>query len=255
MSKRLHLVVIIGLVGALVFGATLAQASEWGGYTLPVSGTRNTCTRAVGDNLSINVIDNLPTGFSGSESFSVSVPGVGVVAGYGDGLVEGPAGGPNIITVVVSAAYSVPANTSISVSYTSFRQPEFQGDSATYTLDYNCTTGVTTSSGLPFNDTRVNQQAAASAALYCIENAGLEIWSINASGRGEYAFTATNREISRVPFNPTVNTVIDQAQGPRGLIQVYRLTSGEIQLVSPGEAGDDTKVYNFIFPGCIARSG
>lgn len=255
MSKRVYFVGIISLLAAVIFGASFAQASEWGGYTLPLGGNANTCSRAAGATLSINVIDNLPTGISGSESFTISVPGVGVVAGYGDGVVEGPAGGPNVITVAVTAAYTVPANSSITVSYTSYRQREFTGDSATYTLDYNCTTGITVSSGLPFNDDRVNQQGAASAALYCIENSGIEVWSIDARGQGAYAFTASNRDISRVAFNPTVNTVVDQALGSRGLIQLYRLTSGEFQLVSPGEAGDDSKVYNFIFPGCIARAG
>ncbi|MDX2141677.1 MAG: hypothetical protein SF123_26555 [Chloroflexota bacterium] len=253
MRQHKSLVISFLVLVVALFSTSLAGATEFGGLSLPYSAQANTCTRAVGDQLSVNVVDNITYGVNASEGFTVSVPGVGIVASYADDVVAGPAGGPNIVTVNIGAAYSVPANTLITVAFTSYERQNFQGNSITFNMEYNCTTGAAVNGGAPFRDARVNQQQFASAAIYCLSNGWLEVWAIDALGNGTQLFTSTLREINRVPLNPTVNTVIEQAQGPRGLIQLYRLTSGEFQLVSPGQASDSSKVYNFIFPGCIAR--
>lgn len=251
---KLHRMVVIAVVmAALIVAAAPAFATEFGGYTVPFGARANTCARTAGDTLAITVIDNLSPFVAASEAFSITVPGVGQVAGYGDAEVRGPLGGQNVINVVVSTTYNVPANTVLTVEFIAYEFANFGGRSATTRMDYNCTTGEVISGGAPFRDGRVNQDQEASAILFCRENGWIDVWSVDARGQGQFLFTTTAREMARVPVNPQVNTVIEQAAGPRGVIQLYRLTSTEFQLVSPGQGSDDSKAYNFIFPGCIAR--
>jgi hypothetical protein len=250
-----HFTALLTVLLLLTMGVFSAAASEFGGYTAPFNGRAETCTRAVGETLAITVIDNIAPGITASEAFSISAPGVGQVAGYGDPDVTGPLGGQNVINVVVSTAYSVPANSILTIDFIAYENANFSGRSATTRLEFNCTTGAHVSGGAAFRDGRINQQAQASAALFCRDNGWIEVISIDARGQGQDLFVTTGREIARVLATPQVNTVIEQAQGPRGFIQLWRLTSGEFQLVSPGQGSDDSKVYNFIFPGCIARRG
>lgn len=93
-------------------------------------------------------------------------------------------------------------------------------------------------------DGRANSyELAAPLAVYC-ENDGIAVYAIGPESKGEWAFFSSAEEIAAVPQNPEVNTVIEQGLG----IRLFRLTSGEFQIVSP--LLQDGTTYNFMFDAC-----
>lgn len=97
-------------------------------------------------------------------------------------------------------------------------------------------------------DGRVNaEDRAAEAAIYCTRY-GVEIYDLNNSGRGDFVFRSTWREIAAIPEKPEENMLIEGVPG----FALYRLTSGEMQLNGPADW--EGKQYVFIWNGCEAPS-
>lgn len=72
-----------------------------------------------------------------------------------------------------------------------------------------------------------------------------EIYAIDALGHGSLAFQVTQDQIDAVDV-PEVNTLIAEGSG----VSLYRLSSGEFQVVSSPDA--EGKVYNVLFTECSA---
>ncbi|MEL6148969.1 MAG: hypothetical protein AAFV33_19820 [Chloroflexota bacterium] len=85
---------------------------------------------------------------------------------------------------------------------------------------------------------------AAGAAVYCT-TAGIDIYDLDISGNGTFAFRATWAEVEAVPADPAENTLIDSD----GVLALYRLTSGEMQLNAFTE-DYPPREYVFIWDGC-----
>lgn len=90
--------------------------------------------------------------------------------------------------------------------------------------------------------------SAAEAAIYCTSS-GVDVYDLDFSGNGAFAFRATWAEIDEVPASPAENTLIDGVPG----FALYRLTSGELQLNGPADY--EGKVYVFIWDGCERPEG
>jgi hypothetical protein len=88
----------------------------------------------------------------------------------------------------------------------------------------------------------------AEAAIYCT-SFGVDVYDLDWSGNGDFAFRATWAEIDAVPVNPAENTLIDGVPG----FALYRLTSGELQVNGPADY--EGKVYVFIWDGCARPEG
>jgi hypothetical protein len=101
--------------------------------------------------------------------------------------------------------------------------------------------------GPPFNpgDDRLNRVPWASVAIRC-EGAEVHIYAINSQSQGELVLIATAEEIAAVSATPDVNTLIDST----GAIQLWRLTTGELQVNAPGLEPEPEKIYVFIWAGC-----
>ncbi|RMF76218.1 MAG: LysM domain-containing protein [Chloroflexi bacterium] len=85
-----------------------------------------------------------------------------------------------------------------------------------------------TTSNVPFpNDNRINLEPDAPVALYCVGDV-LEVWRINDIGVGTFSFRVRPNEIRRATNNNR-NTLVDH----RGDVGVFRLTSGELQVIVP----------------------
>lgn len=98
-------------------------------------------------------------------------------------------------------------------------------------------------------DGRANgNDLGASFAVYCKFD-GIEVYGIDfTTSLGQLAFFTTPAEIATVPEFPEVNTIIESGLG----VDLYRLTSGEFQIVGPIEANG--KTYNVIFRECPRQS-
>ncbi|MDX2140463.1 MAG: hypothetical protein SF123_20435 [Chloroflexota bacterium] len=159
-----------------------------------------------------------------------------------------------LVDYIATTPFTFPANTLITITDTWFSDVGRTSLVGQMTVTFDCTTGAIVSGGgaaapLLFADGRVNQQQWASASAYCRTD-GIEVWSIGADGRGQLAFTVTREDVEAMETMPEVNTLLAEAEGPRGTISLWRLTSGEFQLMSPGEGSDSTKLYIFIWSGC-----
>lgn len=119
----------------------------------------------------------------------------------------------------------------------------------TGTTTWSVTVGIGCAGGAGFNpgDGRLNVDAGAPVALYC-QSDGILILDIDSSGKGVNPFFVSQAEIDAVDSSPAANTVIASGVVSRGYITLYRLTSGEFQLVTVDQ--DPSKTYNFIFDGC-----
>ena len=102
--------------------------------------------------------------------------------------------------------------------------------------------------GVPiaFEDGRLNRfDAAAPIVIYPVtinNEVGMNIYAVTNDSRGDFLFQVTPAEIAAVPSNPDVNTPIKVSNN----VQVWRLSSGEFQIVTPTTNGSG-KVYNIIF--------
>jgi hypothetical protein len=177
------------------------------------------------------------TGFNASGEYtSLVFSGTGVVVDY-----QAPAFSfaPNTLITIVDRWYS-DVGRSVLVGELS--------------VTFDCTTGLivgggASSAAMLFADGRVNQEQWASASAYC-RNDSIEVWAIGGDGRGELAFSVAREDIEALGDDLAENTLLGEAEGPRGIISLWRLTTGEFQLMSPGEGGDSTKLYIYIWSGC-----
>lgn len=103
--------------------------------------------------------------------------------------------------------------------------------------------------GSPFTDGRRNPEAWQSAAVYCQPGGRVDVYGINASGRGSLSLRVTKEQIDAVGI-PSVNTIIASAHGPLGEITLWRLTSGEFVVFAPGLPPDTGKTYHYVWGGC-----
>jgi hypothetical protein len=236
----------------LAFSASAAFAAD--PVSTPIAGQADSCTRAAEQALAITVTDALPAG-SFLQELTVSAGSAGQVY-YGANVITGPVTGDSVVQARITSAYGLEAETPIRVTLTTYAgERRTDRVTAARTLVFDCTTGaIEEASDAPFADGRINQHQEASAAVYCGNNGAINIFSIDARGRGEDLFTTTSRELSRVPANPEINTLVEQVTGPRGPIQLWRLNGGLLQIVSPGQAGDNEKNYEFIFSGCSGQN-
>jgi hypothetical protein len=111
--------------------------------------------------------------------------------------------------------------------------------------DRDCFVGVP-----PIADGRVNGfDSWATAAVYC-EDDMVKVYAITAASSGQIAFAVPNSEIAG-RGKPASNTLLDSAPSPLGgTINLYLLTSGELQLVGPSLPPETEKGYSFTFAGC-----
>ncbi|MFN8373408.1 MAG: hypothetical protein U0694_11110 [Anaerolineae bacterium] len=145
-------------------------------------------------------------------------------------------------TGTVTTSATAPANGTGSVFF-------YNSSGTGGTISWTITIGGPNCGGsapLAFTDGRVNPQAWATAVLYCADHA-VQVYDVDNASIGRLLFVVTPEEIAEVGV-PSSNTVIDSATGVRGLVAVYRLASGEFQVVAPDT--EPGKYYSFTWPGC-----
>mgnify|MGYP000601394192 CR=1 FL=1 len=244
-------ILIVILLVALSASASLAAQA---GVSTPIAGDDESCARRAGQVLQITVTDALPDG-AFLQELTISAGSYGQVA-YAAQTVTGPLTGDNTLQAQISNAYSLEPGLLIRATLTTYGgERRTDPIASAKTIVFNCSTGAVEEDGdAPFADGRINQHQEASAAVYCGNNGAINIFSIDARGRGEDLFTTPLRELNAVPANPDVNTLVEQVTGPRGPIQLWRLHGGLLQIVSPGQAGDNEKNYEFVFSGCMGEN-
>lgn len=99
---------------------------------------------------------------------------------------------------------------------------------------------------LAFVDGRVNTDAWATAVVYCIAG-DINIYAVDNESVGRLAFVVTEEEIAEVGV-PSETTVLDSFAGALGQVTLYRLSSGQFQVVAPDT--QPGKSYSFVFNGC-----
>lgn len=97
---------------------------------------------------------------------------------------------------------------------------------------------------IPFHDGRINNMDQwATFAVYCPDD-NIEVYAIDATGAGQIAFTTTPEEVAAVGVPTSGNAIIEEGRG----VTLYRLSSGEFQVVGPRDA--EWKTYNVMFTSC-----
>lgn len=97
---------------------------------------------------------------------------------------------------------------------------------------------------IPFTDGRINNRDQwATFAVYCPDD-NIEVYAIDATGAGQLAFTTTPEEVEAVGVPSSGNVIVEEGRG----VTLYRLSSGEFQLVGPRDA--EWKTYNVMFTSC-----
>lgn len=92
-------------------------------------------------------------------------------------------------------------------------------------------------------DARINRQAYASASIYCdAANGQLVVYDIDADGNGVEAFSVPFADLPPTPTD--ANVLVLQQSG----LSLYRLTTGEYQLI--GSADAEGKSYVVVWDGC-----
>jgi len=242
-SINTRFILLLGLIVACLAAAGVVSAANEYVITSVPAGQ---CSGSRIDTIqSINVTSQL------YGSYTISAAGFSTTNTY----TGAPFTGSGIVVdYIATMPFSFPANTLITITDSWFSDVGRTILVGQLTVTFDCTTGVIVSGGgatapLLFADGRVNQQQWASASAYCRTDS-IEVWAIGADGRGQLAFTVAREDVEAVGTTPEVNTLLGEAEGPRGTISLWRLTSGEFQLMSPGEGGDSTKLYVFIWSGC-----
>lgn len=140
--KRLSfisLIIVFGLALALVGARTpdrVESASVQPSWEI-LEGEPNSCT--ISSNFTIQVYINNPS--AASEQGQLTVPGYGQVGNTVDSVFAGI--GVFNFTIFNSTPYSVPAHTPITLTVTTYNQPNFLGGvSYVDTMTWDCTTGL-----------------------------------------------------------------------------------------------------------------
>lgn len=107
--------------------------------------------------------------------------------------------------------------------------------------------------GIGLDDGRINwMDNAQTAAVYCEADGSITLLAISQqTGRALYALRAAIRDIVRIGI-PTTDPVLIR-QDSRQDMRLYRLSSGEFQVVAPytdAVNGTAPNGYNFIWAGC-----
>ena len=166
--------------------------------------------------------------FASNSYSNSSAKGVGVIIVIG--------GAHNAFHSAGSFAAGQATATTTTTGYVQFINDSRPGETLNWSLSYGATCGQTT---LTFTDGRVNSHdAVESAAIYCEGDNSVTVWIV-VNSVGYFDFTATTKEINKVPVQPAKNTLIKSGMG----IALYRLTTGELQVNAPNN-------YVFIWKGC-----
>ncbi|MDX2077636.1 MAG: hypothetical protein SFZ02_14500 [bacterium] len=109
--------------------------------------------------------------------------------------------------------------------------------------------------GIGMEDGRVNwEDNAQTAAVYCEADGSITLVAISQdTGRGLYALRASAREIARAGIPDTDPILLKQDM--REEMRLYRLSSGEFQVVAPytdAVQGTLPNGYSFLWTGCEA---
>jgi hypothetical protein len=124
--------------------------------------------------------------------------------------------------------------------------PQRQFDGSIESSQSQQSQSVNTARANPLSaDHRMNPDAAATSALYC-KSGFIDVLWINSESQGVSAFTISLKQIESMGVPTHKNKILIQRKMPTGWVRLYRLTSGQLQLVSPG----NDKPYEFIFAGC-----
>jgi hypothetical protein len=118
-----------------------------------------------------------------------------------------------------------------------------------------CDTLPYTPLGIGLDDGRINwMDNAQTVAVYCETNGNITLLAISQeTGRALYALRVTVREITRVAIPKETSALIKADM--RNEIRLYRLSSGEFQVVAPytdAVNGTQPNGYSFIWTGCEA---
>lgn len=98
------------------------------------------------------------------------------------------------------------------------------------------------------DDGRLNRHdAAAGSIVYCLPDGGVAVYDVDTLSRGDLALSMSAVELAESATPPAENMLLDSSA--TGAIRLYRLTSGELQLNSPGIYPTDPE-YVFIWGGC-----
>jgi hypothetical protein len=103
---------------------------------------------------------------------------------------------------------------------------------------------------MPFNpnDDRLNQRdldRGASVAVYC-GSGDFHFYRINDQSQGQLALVVTKAQIDAVGIPADHNALIASVDVPLGQIQVWRLTTGEFQLMAaPVHVGGEPYVFTW----------
>ncbi len=103
-----------------------------------------------------------------------------------------------------------------------------------------------------FTDGRRNPNASASAIIYCSEK-DIEIYGVHSNSEGYLAFRVTHDELEKAKnlnANQSKNVQIKSIDGEYGIISLWLLSSGKLQLHAAGLPPETYKFYDFIFDGC-----
>lgn len=99
---------------------------------------------------------------------------------------------------------------------------------------------------IPFvQDTRINRldlEPWQTVAIYCERNGTIDIYRINQQSQGYLVIHLTRDDIDAVGV-PTFNTLI--ATSEDGVVRLYRLNSGEYQVIAPRDAMFDGYIYRW----------
>lgn len=99
------------------------------------------------------------------------------------------------------------------------------------------------------SDERINRDPWESAAVYC-EDEQVKVYAINSDSTGFFSFSVAASKIAAAGL-PSQNIVL--GSGPSAFgddIQLFLLTSGELELVAPGLPPETWKTYTFKWAGC-----
>ena len=100
-------------------------------------------------------------------------------------------------------------------------------------------------------DTRINPEGdgKTSAAVYCTDEGGIQVYGIDPdTGEGWLAINVGADVLAALPDTPSEHVLVAEV----GKISLWKLTTGEFQLMAPTANG---KMYLFIWDGCPGGTG
>ncbi|MCC6614307.1 MAG: hypothetical protein IT320_12575 [Anaerolineae bacterium] len=124
-----------------------------------------------------------------------------------------------------------------------------------FLLPGDATSGGEGEAACPFTDGRLNCDPGASAVIYCYAY-GIHIYGVDHTGRGFPSLVVTPEDLAQAQQDERAgkeNILI--ASGPSAEngapINLYLLSTGELQAQAPGPYPEVSKPYRFIFGDCL----